>query len=280
MQPQQQALSFLFFGDTQPNPSEIDYTSVGKLISEAAAIADKPGLIILGGDTVDDGGDEAQWREFRYAAGAALEGSIVAAVPGNHDNYHLLALQFDYPDAAPEMPGEGFFYTFQVESVFFIMLDSNIMGAANQRDINWLENELKSETAQQADWRVAVMHHPMWTITDTPRDTQRALTMSENFLPLLETHGVSLILCGHQHVYARTVPMSGGAIAPDGEGIVQIMAASGDKASYSAGERDFIAASAEAPNYLLLTADSESIIITAFDGEHNVIDQFTILKKV
>ena len=270
-----QTLAFLFFGDAHPPPETLDFSGVGALIAYAAS-REMPELAIFGGDTVDDGGDEGQWGDFWQAVGTSLDGLVTAAVAGNHDRHDLLAAQFDYPYEAPQGPGEGYFYTLRLGPVFFIMLDSNIMGAANQRDIDWLRSELGSEAALQAGWRVAVMHHPMWPVADIPRDMQRAETMRIHFLPILEAYNVDLILCGHQHVYTRTYPMRGGAAAADGRGIVQIMAASGDKPSYAAGERDFIAASFIAPNYLMLVADVERLSITAFNGEHEVIDKLTI----
>jgi 3',5'-cyclic AMP phosphodiesterase CpdA len=162
--------------------------------------------------------------------------------------------------------------------VFLVMLDSNIMGAANQRDIDWLRNELQSEYALRANWRVAVMHHPMWPAASIPRDIMRAETMREFFLPVLEEYGVELILCGHQHVYSRSAPMRGDDAAVDGQGIVQIMAASGDKASYALSESGYIVASASAPCYLHLLADGETITITSFNAGHEEIDSITIRK--
>jgi hypothetical protein len=51
--------------------------------------------------------------------------------------------------------------------------------------------------------------------------------MRGHFLPLLEAYGVDLILCGHQHIYSRTLPMKGSEASSGG--IVQIMTASGGK---------------------------------------------------
>ena len=272
--PPYQAFTFLFFSDTQPDPETMDQSTTRELIIQAIMREDELTGVIFGGDTVDDGGDEIQWRDFSYPFSSDLSRFITAAVAGNHDSNRLLVEQFDYPAQAPTLPGEGFFYSISIGSVFFVMLDSNIMGAANQRDIDWLRSELQSETAGQADWRIAVMHHPMWSVNDNPRDIRRADTMREFFLPIMEEYDVGLILCGHQHVYSRTMPMSGDTAAPDGSGIVQVMAASGDKATYTIGERDYVIADDVAPNYLVLNIDADSITITAFDGYHMEIDRF------
>ena len=274
--PQRQTLTFLFFSDTQPNPEIGEFSGVGELTRNAVLRAENAELILFGGDTVNDGGDESEWLGFSRAIGSSLEGLTIAAAAGNHDNHALLAGKFDLPDQAPARPGEGYFYTLCIGSVYFVVLDSNTMGAGNQRDVEWLQSALRSEAARQADWRVAVMHHPMWSVSDHPRDLQRAETMREYFLPVLEENDVALILCGHQHVYTRTVPMRGDAASGSGSGIVQVMAASGAKAPYPVGERDFIAVNDIAPNYLILTADGDSLSITALDGEHKVIDEFII----
>ena len=271
-------LDFLFFSDTQPDPGTGDYSGVGELLSQAIMRAPDAELVLFGGDSVNDGGDEKEWDDFWQAVGPSLSGVETAAVSGNHDNYALLAERFDFPTDAPAGPGEGFFYSIVRGPVFFLMLDSNVMGAANQREIDWVRQALQSRDAASADWRIAVMHHPMWPLTDHPRDLQRAETMREHFLPLFYEYGVDLILCGHQHVYSRTIPMSGETAADDGRGLVQIMAASGDKATYTIGERDFLAASGAAPNYLRLIADKARLTVTAYDAGFTEIDSFVLDK--
>jgi len=270
-----QAQTFLFFACTQAHPATGDYSALKELFSGAVSNADAPEFVLFGGDTINNGWDAYEWQDFWYAAAKPLYGLTTAAVAGNHDNHPLLAQQFNYPNAAPEAQGEGFFYSLNTGLVHFLMLDSNIMGAGNNRDIEWLRNELGSETSRNAAWRVAVMHHPMWTVMENPRDMRRAETMREYFLPLLEYYDVSLILCGHQHVYSRTLPMSGDVIA-DQDGIVQIMVASGGKDTYTPGQHDYIAVYHRLRSYLVLTVDEYEFLIEAFDGEHNLIDTYIL----
>ena len=273
-----QTLNFLFFSDTQADPDTMDYSEFGELFKGALRRNDAADIIIYGGDTVNDGGNETEWLNFIQEAGPVLGRVTTAAVVGNHDNYALITEQFDHPSEAPGNPGDGYFYSFKMGAVFFIMLDSNIMGAANQSDIDWLRSELQGTQARQADWRIAVMHHPMWPAADIPKDIQRAETMRGSFLPIMEENGVDLILCGHQHIYARTLPMSGESAVSDGNGIIQIMAASGGKASYPAGAADYIAAGDSAPNYISLAASCDSITVTAYSGMHIEIDSVTLRK--
>lgn len=273
----QPSFAALFLSDTQADPAVGDYSALRELLARAVDEEYPPALVIFGGDTVNDGGDEVEWREFWQAAAQPLNGLVTAAVAGNHDNQALLAEQFVYPSQAPASQNEGFFYSFDMGPLHFIMLDSNIMGAAKQKDVEWLRDDLKSAVARRACWRIAIMHHPMWPPADNPKDAMRAETMREYFLPLLETYDVDLILTGHQHMYARSLPIRG-ETAADG-GLIQIMAASGAKESYTAANRDYIAVSAAAPNYLLLTADDKTLTVTAYDENHEAIDVCTLTRE-
>ena len=272
------AFSFLYFSDTQADPEAGDYSAVGALIADAVALGESPALAVFGGDTVDDGGDASEWAVFWQALGASLDGMATAAGAGNHDSHALLASQFDYPHTAPAGQGDGFFYSFDMGGVHFLMLDSNIMGAGRQQDIDWLREDLESSAASSADWRIAVLHHPLWPVVANPKDEARAATMREHFLPLLEAGGVDLVLCGHQHVYTRTLAMSGDGASADGTGIVQLMAASGAKQSYILGDTAYVAADAQAPVYLRVEADESALTVVAYDESHSPIDTYTIQK--
>ncbi|MCL2163539.1 MAG: metallophosphoesterase [Oscillospiraceae bacterium] len=269
---------FLFMSDTQPDPQVGDYGGLNALLTQALAHFDgenKPGLMLLGGDTVNDGSDESEWASFWQAVGASLDGIPIAAAVGNHDNKTLIAEQFTWPDAAPVRPGQGFFYSFDMNGVHFTVLDSNILGAANEEDIVWLEADLSSQTAMEADWRVVLCHHPFFPAANIPKDVARAQTMRENFLPTLEQFGVDLLLVGHQHMYSRSLPMSGGGQTP--RGIVQVMAASGDKADYTPEtDQSYLAVTAPAPNFALISANDDTLTVTAYGSSGEVIDYFSL----
>ena len=267
---------FLYFSDTQADPDTEDYTKLGELMTGSVTQEQIPSLVIFGGDTVNDGGYPDEWHDFWQVA-SRLDDLTTAAVAGNHDNHPLLTEQFDYPAKAPSAPGDGFFYSLNMEGVYFLMLDSNVMGAGRREDVQWLRSELESDKARQATWRIVVMHHPMWPIVDNQKDIDRAETMREHFLPVMEEYGVDLILCGHQHLYARSVPMKGKTSAGEDGGIVQIMAASGDKQSYVTGENtDFIAVDAQSPNYLLISADNVAFKVTAYGEDQQPFDSFIL----
>jgi hypothetical protein len=76
---------------------------------------------------------------------------------------------------------------------------------------NWLRKDLKNDDHK---WKIAYFHHPPYTkgTHDSDMDTDsksRMKEMRENFLPILEKHGVDLVLSGHSHIYERSFLLHG-----------------------------------------------------------------------
>jgi len=264
--PEKAAAALVFMSDPQADPQAGEYSSLGILLDQALSHPSAPKLLLLGGDTVNEGSSLDEWEDFHKAVDGRLTGITVAAAAGNHDNGPLLARQFDYP--APS--GQRFFYAFTYGNVFILVLDSNAMGGASDGDAQWVAGQLASQEAQNATWRIAVSHHPFWPVAEIPKDTARAETLRANFLPLLEAGGVNLILCGHQHLYAR--------VESKQSPIPQIMAASGAKGSYQAGESDYILLTANGPAYLILEAGESALTITAYNAGGEAFDSAQIIK--
>ena len=270
------SFSFLFMSDTKIDPTRLDYSSYGELLSKAVDVGD-PTLVVFGGDSIFFGGDPLEWREFFKAAGSAFDDRITASVSGDYDSHTLFPGQFDQPK---DLEGGliGYSYSFSLNSVFFVMFDSNTPETASEEKLEWLNKTLQSEAAAQSKWQIVVMHHPMWSVTDDSHDAKRAEFMQEHFLPLMSNAGVDLILCGHQQYYSRTTPLSPGDATNTDGGIVQIMAASGEAGSSKVGNVGYIARSGVAPNFVLLTAFENEIFITAHDYNGEVFDEYLLSK--
>ena len=263
------SFSFIYMSDIQADPEKGNYTAFGDILDLALSHESNPVLLILGGDNVNKGSSKEEWELFHGAAGNRLDNLIVASVVGNHDNNELIKEQFNYPSK-----DDNFSYSFTNDNTLFLMLDSNIMGAGKEADVNWLKEELSNNSSR---WRIAVCHHPFHTISNIPKDIERSETMRKVFLPVLEDSGVDLILCGHQHVYARTSPMIGSTI--NDSGIVQLMAASGGKESYTPSDKEYIEITVEAPNYLIVEITDSIMKVSAYNSKGEVIDSIEIKNR-
>ncbi|KGJ91206.1 PKD domain-containing protein [Colwellia psychrerythraea] len=71
----------------------------------------------------------------------------------------------------------------------------------------WLEDDLASSNAE---WLVVIFHHPVYGKSGHDSDTEyNMVKMREVFNPILEKHGVDLVMMGHNHFYTRTALING-----------------------------------------------------------------------
>lgn len=262
----QQEFSFIYMGDSQADPDTGDYSAWGKMLSQAAADKSRPAFVMIGGDLVNDGSSQEEWDRFLTAAEPVRKKLRLYPAMGNHDNTPLFKQIFELPENGPEGRQEAF-YSFDYGDAHFTVMDSNLMGAASQGDIKWLEQDLAQTNKT---YRIVMFHHPAYPAVDIPKDSQRAEVIQKNFVPVMEKAGVDLVLCGHQHVYMRTHPLKNGR--RNREGIVYLMGYSGGK-QYSPGAYDYAACSMGGqPVYSIITVNAQGIAIKTMDSSGQVLD--------
>ena len=115
------------------------------------------------------------------------------AALGNHDDPGTRA----YPGF--NMGGERY-YTFVKKNVRFIVLDSNLMDAAQ---IAWFDEVLK---AASEEWRICYFHHPLYSDGGRHGSNVELRVLLE---PKLVNGGIDAVFSGHEHFYARTKPQKG-----------------------------------------------------------------------
>ena len=108
--------------------------------------------------------------------------------------------------------GSEAYYSFDYGNIHFIVLDSeeNIEqhATAGAAMLTWLQNDLLATTA---DWIVVAWHRPPYSrgwAHDSDVE-QQEIDMREQVVPILDAHGVDLVLSGHSHTYERTPLIDG-----------------------------------------------------------------------
>ena len=115
------------------------------------------------------------------------------AALGNHDEP---AQRFYKPF---NMDGKRY-YTFSKGNVEFYVLDSTYMSPAQ---VEWLQKEL---AASNARWKIAYMHHPLYSSGERHGSEIDLRVLLE---PLFLKHGVDVVFAGHDHFYERLKPQKG-----------------------------------------------------------------------
>lgn len=106
--------------------------------------------------------------------------------------------------------GTEAFYAFDYGNIHFIVLDSyETDRMAGGKMLQWMEADL-ADLGPGTDWIIAYWHHPPYSKGSHDSDEEAELIeMRENAVPVLERHGVDLVLNGHSHAYERTILMDG-----------------------------------------------------------------------
>lgn len=103
------------------------------------------------------------------------------------------------------MPGR--WYSWRSGPALVVVLDSTRPDDPEQ--LEWLERTVAST---DATWRIAALHHPLYSSGWHGSATD----VREAFQPIFEQYGVQLVLAGHDHDYQRSVPINGSTYVVSG----------------------------------------------------------------
>lgn len=203
--PTVKSLSFVVFGD---------WGSGLRLQREVAAAITKfsrqtkPKFAISVGDNFYDNGvtgnDDPQWQtKFEEMYPRDAMPFPFFAVLGNHDWRSNPATQFSYRGPSGRWRMDGFYYKVAAGGglVDFFMVDTDLWlpqyraEGLGDKQTKWLGEALAQSTAK---WKILVGHHPPYSdgIHSIEHSEER---VRDNINPLLDKHGVQLMLSGHDH---------------------------------------------------------------------------------
>ncbi|MGL6096107.1 MAG: metallophosphoesterase [Fimbriiglobus sp.] len=285
-------LRFLYFGDAQNDIKE-HWSRVAR-----GAFSDMPKahFLLHAGDLVNRADSDAEWGEW-FAAAGWIHGTVPCVpTPGNHEysgppksllgattgkpaaksglTPHWRA-QFALPEHGPPGLEETTFY-FDIHGVRVVSLNSN---ERLEEQVPWLDRVLGANPHR---WAVVAFHHPVYS-TAKGRDNKK---LRELWRPVLDRHGVDLVLQGHDHTYGRSGLMAEdnlltGTSTHDArnKGTVYVVSVSGPK-MYSLDSEPWMAASAAGKQlYQLVTIDGDVLHYEARTATGDVYDAFELRKR-
>lgn len=274
--------------------------------------------LMLGDNAYEDGTD----KEFQAALFDTYP-ELLRTIPvwpafGNHDGrtadsatqsgayYDIFSLPAN-AEAGGVASGTEAYYSFDYANIHFISLDSAESDRSPAGAMTaWLEADL---TANGKDWVIAFWHHPPFTKGSHNSDKEKILIeMRENALPILETHGVDLVLSGHSHSYERSHLIAGhygksgtlnnAAFVNDGDGredgdgayektggsggntgTVYVVAGSAGKLGKGKLDHPAMAVSLRKRGSMVLKVNGHRLDAIFLDSGGNIGDSFTIVKR-
>ena len=199
-----QGFRFTVWGDNQDGPETFSQV--------LAAMGNETPHFFLGvGDLVQDGREDALWKDqlFGPARKYFSEIPFFTAI-GNHERnapmlYDLYALP---PNGNEAVRASN--YSFTYGNAFFLVVDTNMVFFSPmpgmETDVSqWIKDQLASEAAQKATWRIALAHEPGysegWGNGNCSNDGNSYVRAY--LLPLLEEAHFHAYFSGHTHNYER-----------------------------------------------------------------------------
>jgi uncharacterized protein (TIGR03437 family) len=264
--------SFLVFGDSGANSPE--------QLSLINLMAAEPGItkVIHVGDLAYSAGTFAQFQDNYFALNAPLMSRLpFFTTPGNHDYDTENGVPYLAGQAAPasNVPPEdiGRYYSFDWGDAHFVSVDSNLLPTtASARMLSWLDSDL---AATGKYWKIVFLHHPPYP-TGTHLNDPICALVQQNVTPIVESHGVQLLLTGHEHGYERSWPLVGGQPVNSGPSTTYVITGGGGGILEEVGSLPQCAISVQAFNYLRVDVNGNQLALNAIGLSGNVIDNITL----
>jgi 3',5'-cyclic AMP phosphodiesterase CpdA len=182
---------------------------------EAGLAASADAAVLLLGDNVYQKGTLREFRQCYDPTWGRFKARTHPA-PGNHEYYTPGAKgYFAYFGAAA---GRGY-YSLTLGAWQVLSLNSNLSGAAQQAQLDWLKQELAASSARCT---LAYWHHPLYS-----SGWHGSFAIMRPAWELLHQAGAELVLSGHDHTYERFAPQDAAGRRDDARGVVQFVVGTG-----------------------------------------------------
>jgi hypothetical protein len=175
-------------------------------------------------------------------------------IAGNHE--HVTADAQPFRDAFALSNNERW-YSFDWGSIHFAAIDTEVSLSTQAA---WLEADL---AATDRPWKIVFCHRPPYS--SGSHGSQ--LDVRAMLAPIVERHGVQLVLTGHEHDYERTSPQNG---------VTYVVTGGAGGGLRAVGTSDFTEVSASTLNFVQIEVTHDTLTLHALDGAGVEIDTVDI----
>ena len=257
--PAAEKVKIITYGDSRSNPEM--HRKIAELVAKEA-----PDFVLHSGDIVGDGRKRELWKPQFFDPIKPYASEIpLYPVLGNHERNAV------YYYAFYSLNNNEAWWSMDYGPVHIIGLDSNQPGEVGTEQYQWLKQDL--EAHKDAKWKIAMFHHPLFNAHhDRPIYEYRW-----SWHPLFQEFGVDLVINGHDHYYARTLPI--GQAAQEQHGVTYIISAGGGAPLYPTATKEYIAYRRTIFHFTALEFDGDQMIGRAVDTQGRIFDSFVINKQ-
>jgi hypothetical protein len=192
---------------------------------------------------------------------ALIKSFSVFPIAGNHEHGSAGAAPFRQVFVLPENgapAGVELYYSFDWGNVHFVALDTELTNAAQAA---WLDADL---AATDKPWKIVFGHKPPYSSGEHGNYG----AFRTQFGPIIQKHGVQLVLNGHDHDYERTMPV---------DGTIYVVTGGGGRHLRPVGSSSFTAFSEDVHHFVSVEVHSNELLLHAIDGAGTEFDSARIV---
>lgn len=285
------SFKFLVFGDSQSGDAKNpEYKPWMVTCQKAFQRNPEAKFFINLGDLVEEGQSYPHWNKWFEGSKGVIDTIPIVPVVGNHETYSpntridgppvFWVKQFKLPQNGPEGL-KSQVYSMDYGNVHFVILDSQGKEEKSSGNIlemqkSWLEKDLKNNKQK---WTIVLFHKPIYA--NSPRGNK---DVTKAFQPIIDKYHVNLVLNAHEHIIARTYPIYNNEIVSDtNKGTVYYtVGRSGNKFYNDAAPITYDAFfynPKDQPNYLVISVETNRLLIKNFRQDGTLLDNYLINKS-
>lgn len=243
------AAQVVIYGDTRSHPED------HKVVAEAI-LKEKPVAIFNTGDLVFNPWSRKQWKIFQEVIDPLRAVAPYYVAMGNHEgNGKMVKEIFD-------LPGNEEWYTVIVDSVRYVVVNSNIKYDPGEEQYQWLDSTLKEQGPFL--FTIVLLHHPPFS---SGRHGEDPANLRSQVVPLFEKNKVTFVFSAHEHMYEHLIKDS----------VHYIVSAGGGAPLYPVTRSlPWSVKIVKAHHYCVITREGNKLMLTAKSPRGEIIDQLTV----
>lgn len=214
-------------------------------------------LIIHVGDLAYDNGTLQQFEDTVFRPYAELLRHLAFfPASGNHDYETMQGQPYRDVFALPGDSGERW-YSYDYGRIHFAVLDTEL---SYPEQVAWLDADLAQSAAP---WKIVYLHKPPYSSGEHGSDVGLRTLLA----PILEKHGVQLVLAGHDHHYERMHPQ---------HGVAYVVTGGGGRGVREASSSAFTAFVENVIHFVYIEVDKDELVVHAIDGTGKEFDAMVV----
>ncbi|CAM3521447.1 MULTISPECIES: S-layer homology domain-containing protein [Saccharibacillus] len=208
------SFTFIDLADTQAK-EEDEASLSAETLRKALATVPNAEFVVHNGDIVDTGTNEEQWNWLLGHSQDSLLKTTIAPSAGNHEDENYAFIDhFNLDTPAGSATETGAYYSYDYGNAHFVVLNSNEDSAEyanfSAAQVQWLQDDVNAAKAKGAQWIVVNIHKGPYTTSNhaTDKDIIGPNGVRSKIAPLMAQLGIDFVVQGHDHIYARTKPIT------------------------------------------------------------------------